>query len=121
MEIIVEGNLGSDPELKFAKDESLAEFSFAYTPYSKTKGEGETVWLRVTFWNSKSDLVMDSLKKGDKILLHGIFKQRTYEAKDGSTKISNEVTGKSFGIVPKSPKNQAPFVASVHEAEAPAW
>jgi len=121
MEIIVEGNLGSDPELKFAKDESLAEFSFAYTPWSKAKGSGETIWLRVTFWNSKSDLVMDSLKKGDRILLHAIYKdQRLYTAKDGSTKISNDVTGKSFGIIPSSPKNQAAYVESVHQ-DLPAW
>jgi len=119
MEIIVEGNLGTDPELKFAKDESLATFSLAYTPYSKAKGEGETVWLRVAFWNSKSDLVMDSLKKGDRILLNGILKQSTYTNKDGVEKTSLEVTGKSFGIVPRSPKNQAPHVASVHSEEAP--
>ena len=78
-EIIITGNVGADPELKMVKDTTLAEFSFAHTPYSKTKGEGETIWFKVTFWNSKADSVMDNIRKGDRIIVIGEFTESKWE------------------------------------------
>jgi len=119
-QISITGNLGSDPELKMAADTTLAEFSFAHTPWSKAKGEGDPVWFRVTFWNSKADLVMDSLRKGDRILLVGALGESKWE-KDGVQKSQLTITGSYFAIVPKSPKNAAPVVHSVHQTEAAPW
>jgi|APCry1669189733_1035249.scaffolds.fasta_scaffold05055_2 single-strand DNA-binding protein len=119
-QITITGNLGSDPELKMAADTTLAEFSFAHTPYSKTKGEGEPIWFRVTFWNSKADLVMDSLRKGDRIMLTGALGENKWE-KDGVKRSSLEIKGVEFAIIPRSPKNAAPVVHSVHETEVAPW
>jgi single-strand DNA-binding protein len=113
-QITIEGNVGSEPELKFTNDESLATFSLAHTPWTKAKGQGETIWFRVTFWERKADLVMDNVKKGDKLLIVGTFKYSTYE-KDGVTKSSLDITGSEFAIMPRNMKGQTP-VASVTEA-----
>ena len=104
-EIIITGNVGADPELKMVKDTTLAEFSFAHTPYSKTKGEGETIWFKVTFWNSKADSVMDNIRK----------------EKDGVQKSRIGITGNYWAPDPKTPKNAAPSVKSVHEIEEAPW
>ena len=123
-QIIIEGNLGSDPEMKFFKDESLASFSLAHTPRQKVNGQyedGETIWFRVTFWNSKSDAVVDSLKKGDKVLVVGKFSQSSFTGKDGVAKTSLEISGTSFSIIPRAPKNQAAVVTSVHKTEDAPW
>ena len=64
-QIIIEGNLGADPEMKMFKEETLATFSLAHTPRTKVNGQyedGDTTWFRVTFWNSKSDAVLENLK-----------------------------------------------------------
>lgn len=108
-QITIEGNVGSDPELKFTKDESLATFSLAHTPWSKTKGAGDTMWFRVTFWERKADSVMDNVKKGDKLLIMGTFKYSTYE-KDGVEKSSLDITGSEFAVMPRNVKGQAPVV-----------
>jgi single-strand DNA-binding protein len=120
-QITINGNVGNEPELKMAKDETLAVFSLAHTPWSKTKGEGETVWFRVTFWNSKADLVIDSLRKGDKVLVIGKLGVSQYTDKEGKDRVSLEINGTDFAIVPKSPKNQAPVVKSVQQKEEAPW
>jgi len=104
-QIIIEGNLGSDPEIKMFKDEVLASFSLAHTPRKKVKGnyeDGETIWFRVTFWNSKSDAVLENLKKGDRIAVVGKLAQSTYKGKDGESKTSLEIAGTDFYMKPRS-------------------
>jgi single-strand DNA-binding protein len=117
-QITIEGNVGSEPELKFTNDESLASFSLAHTPWSKAKGEGETMWFRVTFWGKKADNVMDHVRKGDKLLIIGSFKHSTYTDKEGNSKSSLDITGNEFAILPRNVKNDAP---QKKEAEVAPW
>lgn len=115
-QITIEGNVGTDPELKFNNDETLATFSLANTPWSKAKGEGETMWFRVTFWNRKADLVMDNIRKGDKVLVVGTFKSSTYTDKEGNTKTSLDISGTEFAIMPRNVKNTAPAASTTEAA-----
>jgi len=111
-QITIEGNLGSDPELKTVRDETLSTFSLAHTPRKKVNGQwedGETLWFRVTFWNSKSDLVQDNLRKGDKVIVIGTLSQSNYVAKTGEAKSALEVNGTSFSIVPRSQNRSTGF------------
>lgn len=119
-QITITGNVGSEPELKMIKDTTLAEFAFAHTPYTKSKGEGETIWFTVTFWNSKADGVMDAVRKGDRLILVGELTESRWE-KDGVQKSRLGITGVSFGHIAKPPKNPAPYVASVHEDTVAPW
>jgi len=122
-QIMIEGNLGSDPEIKMLKDEVLASFSLAHTPRKKINGQyedGETIWFRVTFWNSKSDAVIENLKKGDRIAVVGKLSQSTYKAKDGETKTSLEISGTDFYIKPrKTTTNASQFNSAVQDT--PSW
>jgi single-strand DNA-binding protein len=119
MEITVKGNVGSDPEIKFVKNNlPLVTFSVAYTPRTK-QGEqwidGETMWFRVTQFGEKAEHLMDSIKKGDQVLVKGSMKQSTYQAKDGSEKTSLEINATDIGIVPKPSKGVS------RPAEVPSW
>ena len=107
-QITIEGNVGSDPEMKFTNDESLASFSLAYTPWTKAKGEGETVWFRVTAWERLADTVMDNIKKGDKVLVIGKFGYSTYTDKEGKQRASLDITATQFALIPRNLKNSAP-------------
>jgi single-strand DNA-binding protein len=110
--ITIEGNLGSDPELKVVKDETLSTFSLAYTPRKKINGQwedGETLWFRVTLWNSKSDLAQDNLKKGDKVIVIGTLSQSNFVNKAGEAKSSLEINANSFSIVPRSQNRGSNF------------
>ena len=126
-QIIIEGHLGADPELKVFKEETLASFSLAHTPRNKVNGQyedGETVWFRVTFWNTKSDAVLDSLRKGDRVVVLGKLGQSTYTNKAGEVKSSLEISGTNFYLAARSPKTQPRVDQFLNEAlvkDAPEW
>jgi len=123
--ITIEGNLGSDPELKAVRDETLSTFSLAHTPRKKVNGQwedGETLWFRVTFWNSKSDLVQDHLRKGDKVIVIGTLSQSNFVSKTGEAKSSLEINGSSFSIVPRSQNRSTNFESVIKSVEdVPSW
>lgn len=125
--ISVEGNIGSDPELKVFKDDTLATFSLAHTPRTKVNGQwedGTTMWFKVTFWNTKSDSVLDNLKKGDKIRVDGKLTQSNYTNKAGEAKTSLDITGTDFYMIPRSHKQAGrvdQFLNEVPGSDVPAW
>ena len=118
-QVTVKGNVGKDPEIKFVKtsrgDVALVEFSLAETPREK-KGEewidGETIWYRVIQWGQKAEVLIDTISKGDTVIVLGTLKQSSYKAKDGTDKISLEINATDLGVVPK---------ASRKKEEAPPW
>ena len=114
-QIIIQGNLGSDPEIKQAGEYELCEFSLAHTPWSKAKGEGETVWFKVTVWGNKASAVARELRKGDSATVTGKFSVSRYTAKDGTEKTSNEITASDVSITIKTPKT------STQGEESPGW
>ena len=112
MHISVKGNLGSDPDLKFSKNNNAyCNFSLAYTPRKQVNGEwvdGETNWFKVVVFGTKAEAVADNFKKGDSVLVIGDLAQSTYTDKEGKEKTSMEITAKEVGLVPRlgKPKTQ---------------
>ena len=113
-QIIVQGNLGSDPEVKQTGEYELCTFSLAHTPWSKTKGEGEPIWFKVTVWGNKVEGVSRELRKGDSVTVTGKLGQSTYTNKDGVEKSSLEITATDVSIAIKATKKAA-------SNEAPGW
>ena len=115
-QIRVKGNAGTDPELKFAKNNTAyATFSLADTPRIK-KGDdwsdGETVWYRVITFGDKAENLVDLVAKGDTVIVEGTFKVSTYEDKNGDVKTGLEINAREVDVVVRSVKKQkAPEVA----------
>jgi single-strand DNA-binding protein len=106
MDITIKGNLGTDPELKFTKNnKAYVSFSLAYTPRVK-QGEvwidGETIWFRAVQWGEKSEILMDNLSKGDTVLIQGSWKPSTYTGKDGIEKTGLELNVAEIGKIIKA-------------------
>lgn len=120
MDITIKGNLGTDPELKFTKnDKAYVSFSLAYTPRVKqgeTWVDGDTVWFRAVQWGEKSEILMDNLSKGDTVLIQGSWKPSTYTTKEGVEKTGLELNVAEIGKVikagaraPKQQTEEAPW------------
>ena len=112
MHISVKGNLGSDPDLKFSKNNTAyCNFSLAYTPRKQVNGEwqdGETMWFKVVAFGTKAEAIADTFRKGDTVVVVGEMAQSTYTDKEGNEKTSMEITAREVGLVPKlgKPKTQ---------------
>jgi single-strand DNA-binding protein len=89
------GNLTDDPELRFTPNGSaVANFRLAVTPRVR-EGEGwkdgETSFFRVNVWRDLAEHVTDSLSKGDRALVLGRLKARSWETPEGERRSVVEV------------------------------
>ena len=108
--ITVKGNVGSEPELKFSKNnKAWATFNLAHTPRER-KGEewvdGETNWYRVIKFGASAEAITQTLKKGDEVIVIGSLKLNTYTDKNGIEKSQMEISASEIGVVPKVTKNK---------------
>ena len=99
----IEGNLTSDPELRFTPSGSaVANFTIASTPrtfdtQSKEWKDGETLFLRCNIWRDMAENVAESLVKGMGVLATGRLKSRTYETKEGEKRTVMELEVDNIG------------------------
>jgi single-strand DNA-binding protein len=93
--VILVGNLGRDPEVRYTPDgAAIANVSIATTSKYKNKaGEmvEETEWHRVTFFGRLAEIVGEYLKKGRSIYVEGRLKTRKYTDKDGVEKYATDI------------------------------
>ena len=85
----VVGGLGGDPDLKYVNAMPVVNFSVASSPrvYDKDADawkDGEVFWMRCALWREAAENVANSLHKGDRVIVTGRLKQRSYD-KDGQT------------------------------------
>ena len=85
--VILVGNLGADPDLRYTnKDLAVCGFSIA-TDYAKRSGEGETeketLWHNIVCFGSIAENASKYLKKGRQVYLEGTLVPNTWEDSDG--------------------------------------
>ncbi|MDH5505612.1 MAG: single-stranded DNA-binding protein [Anaerolineae bacterium] len=102
--IIIVGNLGRDPEMRYTPGgQAVTNFSVATNrQYTASSGERvkETVWFRVSAWGRQAETCNQYLKSGSRVLVEGRMTPdketggpRMWESNDGSMRASYEVTG----------------------------
>ena len=94
--IIVIGNLGRDPEMRYtASGQSVTSFSVASNrKYTTAAGESreETEWFNVSAWGKLGETCNQFLTKGQQVYVEGRLSSRTYQARDGQPRFSNDIT-----------------------------
>jgi single-strand DNA-binding protein len=73
------GNVGKDPEKRSAGSTDLASFSVATT--RKVKQDKVTTWFSCTVWGKQADIIMNYVKRGDKIMCTGELSTREHDGK----------------------------------------
>mgnify|MGYP004001694809 CR=1 FL=1 len=96
------GNLGRDPEVRFAQDgKKIVNLSIATSEQWKDKNSGErrekTEWHRVVIFNNHlADIAEKYLRKGSKVFLEGSLQTRKWTDNSGIEKYSTEVVLQNF-------------------------
>ena len=93
--MMVIGNLGGDPEMRYTPSgQAVTSFRVA-TNYKYTTADGEsrdeTEWFTVSVWGRQAETCNQYLAKGRKVFVEGRLKSRTYETRDGQTRFVNEI------------------------------
>jgi single-strand DNA-binding protein len=98
--VILIGNLGKDPELKyFEGNTAKLSFSLATSETYKDKNGNKTEhteWHHIVLWRNLAETAEKILKKGMMIYLEGKLQSRQWTDKEGQKKNITEIVGESF-------------------------
>ncbi len=93
--VILVGNLGRDPEVRYMPDgAAITNISVATTDTWKDKaGEKQerTEWHRVAFFGKLAEIAGEYLKKGSQVYIEGRLQTRKWQDKDGQDKYTTEI------------------------------
>ena len=93
--IIVIGNLGRDPELRYTpQGNAVCNFSVATSEKKRDKaGEMQeiTTWFRVTTWNKQAENASKYLTKGRPVYVEGRLRIEEWTDRDGKNRYTLEV------------------------------
>ena len=102
--VIVIGNLGRDPEVRYTPSGSaVCNVSVATTRQWKNKESGdkveETEWHRVVFYDRLAEIAGEYLKKGRSVYVEGRLKTRKWQDKDGVEKSTTEIIAEEMKML----------------------
>ena len=97
--IILVGNLGKDPEVRFTgSGRAVCKFPLATSEVwnDAEKGRQErTEWHNVVVWGKQGETCGQYLSKGRQVYVEGSIRTRTYDDKDGNRRYMTEVIAQS--------------------------
>ncbi len=95
------GNLVDDPELRVTNSgTAVANMRVAVTQRVQDNGtwrDGETSFLRVNIWRDQAEHLADSLSKGDRVMVSGRLRQRSWETPEGEKRSVTEIEADEVG------------------------
>ena len=115
--LLVIGNLGSDPELRYTPDGNpVTSFTIA-TNHKYTASDGErreeTEWFSISAWNALAESCNQYLTKGQRVYVEGRLKSSTWTGQDGQTRFRNEINANTVLFLdPAGDKSEAEPVAA---------
>jgi len=100
--IIVVGNLGRDPELRYTPQGTpVTSFSLA-TNERETRG-GEkvdvTTWFDVTLFGRQAEVASQYLAKGKQVYIEGRFRSEEWTDRDGNKRVTNKIKGSDMQLI----------------------
>ena len=109
--IIIVGNLGRDPEMRYMPDgKAVTNINVAtsrrWTQQASGEQREETVWFRVSVWGRQAETVNEYLSKGRQVLVEGRLRPdpetggpRLWTAQDGTVRASFEITADAVRFI----------------------
>lgn len=93
--VILVGNLGRDPELRYTPQGTpVCSFSMATNERRKDKAgemQDQTTWFRVTLWGRQAETASQYLTKGRPVYIEGRLRVEEWTDRDGKARHTLEV------------------------------
>ncbi len=101
--VILVGNLGADPEIRYTADgTAVATFRIA-TSRRWTNKEGERVvqteWHRIVAWRRLGEICAQYLSKGKQVYVEGRLQTRSWEDRDGNKRWTTEIVAENLQML----------------------
>ena len=121
--VILVGNLGQDPEVKYMPSGgAVTNLSIATTDSWKDKATGEkrenTEWHRVVFFNRLAEIAGEYLRKGSQVYIEGNLRTRSWED-NGVKKYSTEIVAREMQMLGSKGGGSSDFAPKQQGGGAP--
>ena len=102
--VILVGNLGNDPDVRYtAGGAAVSNISIATSESWKDRESGEqqerTEWHRVVFFGRLAEIVAEYLKKGSQVYVEGRLQTRKWQDKEGKDRYTTEIVANEMQML----------------------
>ena len=102
--VIIIGNLGRDPEVRYTPNgNAVCNLRVATTRSWKNKDSGdkveETEWHTVALYDRAAEIAGEYLKKGRPVYIEGRLKTRKWQDKDGNDRYTTEIVSENMQLL----------------------
>ena len=123
--VILIGNLGRDPEVRYMPSGgAVANVTLATSESWKDRESGEpqerTEWHRVVFYRRLAEIVGEYLKKGSKVYVEGRLQTRKWQDKDGQDRYTTEIIADQMQMLDSRSGGSASFDEGFQNRSKPA-
>jgi single-strand DNA-binding protein len=113
--VIIIGNLGADPEVRYMPSGSaVTNIRVATSEGWKDKQSGETQerteWHRIVFFNRLAEIASEYLRKGSKVYIEGSLRTNKWQDQSGNERYTTEIIANSMQMLDS--KGGAPNMGS---------
>jgi len=127
--VILIGNLGADPESRFAPSgDAICNLRLATTETWRDKATGErreaTEWHRVVFFGKLAEIAAQYLRKGSQVYIEGSLRTRKWQDQSGQDRYTTEIRGDEMRMLGRREGGDAAMrggeSGGAYESQAPA-
>lgn len=102
--VILIGNVGQDPEIRYIETRPVASFTLATTERAYTNAAGvqipeRTEWHRIVMWDRAAETAEKYIRKGTKLYVEGRLRTRVWEDRNTIKRSVTEIYVDNFDIL----------------------
>lgn len=111
--VILVGNVGKDPEIRYVETRPVASFSLATTDRAYTTASGvqvpeRTEWHNIIMWDKAAEIAEKYIRKGAKLYVEGKLRTRVWEDRNTIKRSVTEIIVDQFDILSRPQQSQQP-------------
>ncbi len=125
--VILIGNLGADPEVRYSPNGSaVTNARLATTDAWRDRQSGEqqerTEWHRVVFFGRLAEIAGEYLRKGSKVYIEGRLQTRKWQGQDGQDRYTTEIVASEMQMLDsraEAPASERPRGGGDYQSREP--
>lgn len=104
--VILLGNVGSDPQIRYVDKRAVANFSLATTETFANPAGGEPIkrveWHRIVMWDAQAEFAEKYIRKGSRLFIEGRLRTRLWEDRATIKHNVTEIVTDKFELLSRS-------------------
>lgn len=102
--VILIGNVGSNPEIRYVETRPIASFSLATNERERSLPDGSkiperTEWHRIIMWDKSAEFAEKYIRSGSRLYIEGKLRYRTWEDRTAIKRTVTEIYVENFELL----------------------